>query len=76
MEVSGEDQGDTPGELQAGVGVLDSLDGLHDRGGDPAGVGKDEGKEQIGMDFISQTSHFPRQILLARVDSNTELKFT
>ena len=47
MEVSGEYEGDTPGEFQAGVGVLDSLDGLHDRGGDPAGVGKDEGKEEI-----------------------------
>ena len=44
MEISGEDEGDTPGELQAGVTQgLDRLDGLHHRRGDPAGVRQDEG---------------------------------
>ena len=39
MEISGEDERDTPGELQAGVTQgLDRLDGLHHRRGDPAGV--------------------------------------
>ena len=59
MEISGEDEGDAPGELEAVVRVLTSLDGLHHRGGDPAGVRQDERHEQVGVDFISQAPHFP-----------------
>ena len=60
MEISGEDEGDTPGELQAGVTQgLDRLDGLHHRRGDPAGVRQDEGQEEVGVNLISQTPHFP-----------------
>ena len=61
MEVSGEDERDTPGELQAGVAQrLDRLDGLHHRRGDPAGVRQDEGQEEVGVNLISQTPHLPR----------------
>ena len=59
MEISGEDEGDAPGELEAVVRVLASLDGLHHRRGDPAGVRQDERHEQVGVDFISQAPHFP-----------------
>ena len=60
MEISGEDEGNTPGELQAGVAQrLDGLDGLHHRRGDPAGVRQDEGQEEVGVNLISQTAHFP-----------------
>ena len=59
MEISGEDERDAPGELQAGVGLLDCLDGLHDRRGDPASVRQDECHEEVGVNLVSQTSHFP-----------------
>ena len=29
------------------------VDALHDGGDDPAGVGEDEGQEQVGVDFVS-----------------------
>ena len=61
MEVSGEDERDTPRELQAGVAQrLDRLDGLHHRRGDPAGVRQDEGQEEVGVNLVSQTPHLPR----------------
>ena len=60
MEISGEDKGNTPGELQAGVAQsLDGLDGLHHRRGDPASVRQDEGQEEVGVNLISQTAHLP-----------------
>lgn len=42
MEVSQEDEADTPAELNTLAGEVDAL---HDRCEDPAGVGQDEGQE-------------------------------
>ena len=71
MEISGEDERDTPGELQTGVAqALDGLDGLHDRRGDPAGVGQDEGQEEVGVNLISQTAHFPGESERSRTENN------
>ena len=50
MEVSEEDERNTPRELNTLAGKVDAL---HDGGDDPAGVGEDEGQEQVGMDFVS-----------------------
>ena len=50
MEVSEEDERNTPGELNTLAGEVDAL---HDGGDDPAGVGEDEGQEQVGVDFVS-----------------------
>ena len=71
MEISGEDQRNTPGELQAGVAqCLDRLDGLHHRRGDPAGVRQDEGQEEVGVNLISQTAHFPGESERSRTENN------
>ena len=50
MEVSEEDERNTPWELETLTGEVDAL---HDGGDDPAGVGEDEGQEQVGVDFVS-----------------------
>ena len=50
MEVSEEDERNTPGELNTLAGEVDAL---HDAGDDPADVGEDEGQEQVGVDFVS-----------------------
>ena len=71
MEISGEDEGDTPGELQAGVAQrLNGLDGLHHRRGDPAGVRQDEGQKEVGVDLVSQTAHFPGEGERSRMEHN------
>ena len=71
MKVSGEYEGDTPGELQAGVTQgLDRLDGLHHRRGDPAGVRQDEGKEEVGVDLVPQTAHLPSESEWSRMAHN------
>ena len=56
MEVSGEDERDTPGELKTGVGVMEALDNCSH---DPTRVSQDEGQEQVGMDLIPETPHLP-----------------
>ena len=35
------------------------MHGLHDGRDDPAGVGQDEGQEQVGVDLVAETSHLP-----------------
>ena len=50
MEVSEEDERNTPGELNTLAGEVDAL---HDGSDDPAGVGEDEGQEQVGVDLVS-----------------------
>ena len=35
------------------------MDTLHDCCDNPTCVGQDEGQEQVGVDLVPQTSHFP-----------------
>ena len=34
------------------------LEAGHDRGGDPARVGQDEGQKKVGVDLVPETAHF------------------
>ena len=49
VEVSEEDERDTPWELNTTAGEMDAL---HDGGEYPTGIGKDEGEEQVGVDLV------------------------
>ena len=60
MEVSVEDQRDTPRELNSPAGEVDAL---HVGGDDPACVGQDEGQEQVGVDLVPQALHFSKFVL-------------
>ena len=60
VEVSVEDDKDTPWELNSPAGEVDAL---HDGDEDPECVGKDESQEQVWVDLVPQAPHFSELIL-------------
>ena len=56
MKVSKKHVGDAPRELKV---LTREVKVLHDRRDDPTTICKNECQEQVRMNLVSQTSHFP-----------------